>query len=171
MFCGLVYAYSPERDGARFAALFVFLTAGISDVIDGYIARNWDQRSELGTRLDPLADKLLLSLGFVFVAANGWFEPGIPLWFPVLVAGRDAFIVAGAALITERRGRVRVQPSLLGKANTFLMMSTLITALLNFPYTRVIMYATLVGACMSLASYTLNGLRQAQTLKQPSSHG
>lgn len=166
-----MYAYEPGKDVVRFAALGVFLVACVSDGLDGYIARHWNQRTALGTRLDPLVDKLLMSLGFVFLAANRAFDPGIPLWFPVLVVARDTVIVAGAALITQRRGRVEVRPSLLGKTNTVLMMGLLVAALMNFTYTHHLMYAVLCGAILSFYSYVRNGWQQAEKLKTQDTHG
>lgn len=76
------------------AALILFCLAGGTDLIDGYIARRFNQRSRLGAILDPIADKLLMAVSFIGLTT----VPGsniIPFWFVVLVLGKDAFILAG----------------------------------------------------------------------------
>lgn len=152
-------------------ALLVFVLAAVSDGVDGYIARHWNQRTELGLRLDPLADKLLLTSGLVFLAANRAFDPGIPQWFPVLVLIRESVIIFGAILITQKRGRVEVRPSFIGKISTVLMMGILTGGLLNFPYTVHLIYITLFCAGLSLATYVRNGFVQAERMKQRKNHG
>lgn len=101
LMAGLLFFYGPEREYLRTVALLVYAVASVSDFFDGYIARHWDQHSELGARLDPLADKLLVNLGYTFVAANPHFHPGIPLWFPPLLLLRDTWIIFGAIYILK----------------------------------------------------------------------
>lgn len=104
-------------------ALFVFFFAGISDGVDGFIARRFNQQSSLGTILDPIADKLLMTTAFVILtlphvlpADNKHFP--VPFWVTAAVIGRDILIVAVALAIfimTDFRG---FKPSFLGKAST-----------------------------------------------------
>ena len=104
-------------------ALIVFFFAGISDGIDGFVARRFNQQSELGTILDPIADKLLMTTAFVIVAlpnilpvSNKHFP--VAFWVSAAVIGRDVLIVTVALAIfimTDFRG---FKPSLLGKAST-----------------------------------------------------
>ena len=104
-------------------ALFVFFFAGISDGVDGFVARRFDQESELGTILDPIADKFLMTTAFVILtlphvlpADNKHFP--VAFWVTAAVIGRDVLIVTVALAIfimTDFRG---FKPSFLGKAST-----------------------------------------------------
>jgi cardiolipin synthase len=106
---------NPEP-GLRVTAVFVFLVAAISDLVDGWIARRWNQRSRLGSVLDPLADKGLMLSAIVTLTVTGWSEQHrFPTWFPVLVILRDVLSALGAWAIHLRHGRVRVRPHWTGK--------------------------------------------------------
>jgi cardiolipin synthase (CMP-forming) len=96
------------------AALIGFIVAGVSDGVDGFIARRYDQRSELGAYLDPIADKLLLVSLFVVL---GVLEQ-VPVWLVVIVVSRDIFII-GAVLLGAVIGKpLEMHPLLVSKANT-----------------------------------------------------
>lgn len=169
VFSVLVYAYSHEREWARWAALTVYFLAGLSDLLDGYIARKFNQHSKLGMRLDPLADKLIVNLGFVFIAANpAFYEDMLPAWFmwvPVLILSRDVTIVVGSLAITTRVGPTRFQPRRLGKYTTFAQMSTIIAILLKLPIADYFIFATLILTTASFADYLYSGTRYALSRK------
>jgi cardiolipin synthase (CMP-forming) len=100
-------------------AFACFLIAGISDGVDGFIARHFDQRSELGAWLDPAADKLLLVSVYILL---GWLGE-LPNWLVVLVVSRDAMIV-GAIILSSVMGTiVEMKPLLVSKANTFMQIA------------------------------------------------
>ena len=82
----------------RIAALITYAVASISDALDGYIARNFNQSTQLGRALDPVADKLLLLAGVVTLSVTQWTAV-LPIWFAVLVIARDVAIVAGVVII------------------------------------------------------------------------
>jgi cardiolipin synthase (CMP-forming) len=99
----------------RWAAAFVlFAIAGISDGIDGFIARHFDMRSELGAYIDPLADKSLLVSIYVSLAVVG----AIPSWLAIVVVSRDAMIVAAVLLSWVMSRPVEIRPLLISKLNT-----------------------------------------------------
>ena len=100
--------------GHMMLALVGFIIAGVSDGVDGFIARRFDMRSELGTYLDPIADKLLLVSVFIALVYIG----AIPVWLVVLVVSRDAMIVSGVMLSTVMGNPVEVRPLFVSKANT-----------------------------------------------------
>jgi cardiolipin synthase (CMP-forming) len=100
-------------------AFACFLIAGISDGVDGFIARHFDQRSELGAWLDPAADKLLLVSVYILL---GWLGE-LPDWLVVLVVSRDAMIV-GAIILSSMMGTMmEMKPLFVSKANTFMQIS------------------------------------------------
>lgn len=160
VFAGLIYFYVPERTWLRQAALGVYIIVALSDMADGFIARHYNQRTRLGARLDPLADKLIVNLGFVFIAANPNFSPGIPLWFPVFILGRDISIVMGAYLINEHYGTVHVRPRFSGKLSTVFQMATIIGVLVAFPYLWWIIVGTVAVSVTALFGYAVEGSRQ-----------
>jgi cardiolipin synthase len=108
---GVVYAL---LSGEVEWALAGFLVAGVSDGVDGYIARRYNQRSELGAYLDPMADKLLLVSVFVVLGLMG----ELPLWLVVAAVTRDALIVGAVLLSTIMAHPVQVKPLMVSKANT-----------------------------------------------------
>ena len=146
-------------------ALGLYVVAALSDILDGIIARNFGQTSRLGKRLDPLADKLLINLSFIFVASNGHFSPGIPLWAPPIFLGRDIYIVLGAYFINERYGPFRVKPRRSGKSTTVLQMATIISALLANPLTTALLAGALAAAAWSAVDYFFAGYAQVQERK------
>ena len=105
-------------------ALAVFVVAGVTDGLDGLLARRFDQRSQLGTVLDPIADKLLLVTAFIVLSMRSVFPQPVPshlpvpFWVTVAVISRDVFIVVGAAAINIMTGFRGFRPSWLGKLNT-----------------------------------------------------
>ncbi len=107
-------------EGHALAALSLFVLAGMTDALDGFLARVLDQRSILGEMLDPLADKVLLDSAFVCLAMAGW----LPAWLAAAVVGRDAVILGGLALLAflGRVVRGRTQPSLVSKGATMCQM-------------------------------------------------
>ena len=105
-------------------ALAVFILAGVTDGLDGLLARRFNQKSQLGTILDPIADKLMLVTSFVVLSMRSVFPQPlpshlpVPFWVTVAVISRDVFILVGAAAINIVTGFRRFRPSLLGKINT-----------------------------------------------------
>jgi cardiolipin synthase len=97
------------------AAFWLFLAAGVSDAVDGYIAKRFNSRTALGAYLDPLADKTLLDGIYLALAWAGW----LPAWLALLVLSRDIMIVVGVILIRRRNSLYRARPLVIGKINTF----------------------------------------------------
>lgn len=113
------------KQGNYQAALVIFLLAGISDGLDGYIAKRYDLVTHLGAVLDPVADKLLLVSTYVMLMLLG----DIPFWLMIAVASRDILIVGGYLTVTSITGPVEMQPSWLSKFNT-VMQIVLVLAIL-----------------------------------------
>jgi cardiolipin synthase len=96
-------------------ALGILVAAGISDGLDGLLARELNQKTPLGAYLDPIADKLLLSSSYVVLA----LKAKISWWLAILVLGRDVLLLAACAVILVTIGYRPFPPSLWGKATTF----------------------------------------------------
>lgn len=107
-------------------ALFVFVVAGVSDGIDGFIARRFKQESELGTIMDPIADKLLMTTAFIVLTLPNVLQPvrhlPVPFWVTAAVIGRDVLILTVAAAINVMTGFRGFKPSWLGKLSTFVQV-------------------------------------------------
>lgn len=105
-------------------ALAVFVLAGLTDGLDGLLARRFDQKSQLGMILDPIADKLMLVTAFIVLSMRSVFPQPVPshlpvpFWVTVAVISRDVFILVGAAAINIVTGFRGFRPSWLGKVNT-----------------------------------------------------
>ena len=106
--------------------LILFVAAGLSDALDGILARVLKQRTVLGQYLDPVADKLLLSTLFLVLMHEGL----IPARVTVLVFGRDVAILLVAAILFAAAGRREFKPSIFGKANTLAQITTVAVVLL-----------------------------------------
>jgi cardiolipin synthase len=106
-------------------ALAVFLFAGITDGLDGFIAKRFNFVSRLGTLLDPIADKMLIVSAYIMLALLA----DIPFWLLVVVAFRDLLIVGGYLVLVSIQGDVQMRPSRMSKVNTFLQI-TLVLAIL-----------------------------------------
>jgi cardiolipin synthase len=108
----LVWLIASDRLGAAF---WLLIAAGLSDFVDGFIAKNFNAKTELGAVLDPLADKALLDGIYLAFAIVGW----LPAWLSLMVVGRDLLIVVGVILIRRRQPVFRARPLVIGKINTF----------------------------------------------------
>lgn len=144
-------------------ALWIFLLAGISDLADGLVARTWQQRSRLGSYLDPLADKLLMAASFVTLS----IYRQIPSWLTVIVLSRDVIMALGVLLFRLADHPLVIKPSLMGKWTTTLQIATVLLVLLGKLW--AIPPAVLTGCFwitggLTAASgihYVYGGLRQA----------
>ncbi len=125
-------------DGDARKALAIFVVAGVTDALDGFIARFWQQQSPLGAYLDPIADKLLLTSAYVTLSIpslNRGTE--IPIWVTVLVLARDILIVIVALVLHLAAGVRSFPPSLLGKINTVLQVAAAVLVLMSGAFSAV----------------------------------
>lgn len=151
-------------ESLRWWALAVFVTAAVSDGIDGWVARRFNQRSRLGAFMDPLADKALVLTAVVVLTAVNWGPDDWRLrwWFAALVIGRDAIILGGIAVLYLAGRRVRIDPHWSGKMCTFTLMVALGWVMLKVvPFSPV--WPCLVAAVFivwSTAAYIRDGWYQ-----------
>ncbi|HYY14491.1 MAG TPA: CDP-diacylglycerol--glycerol-3-phosphate 3-phosphatidyltransferase [Chthoniobacterales bacterium] len=169
----IYYGESIERgaplEWQRFTAIMIFLVASASDGLDGYVARRYNQRSSLGVILDPIADKGLLLSGIITLSISNWSESDpeygrFPVWFPVLVITRDAFILLGAIILHLLNGKVRVKPNWTGKVATVLQMIAIAWVMLQFRFIPLLVVVICAGLFTFISGvvYLLDGIRQLQ---------
>lgn len=108
-------------------ALLVVAVAGLSDVLDGFLAKHFGWQSWIGGILDPIADKLLLTAAFISLA----LASALPVWLAAVVVGRDLVIVAGAVAYHLLVGRFAAEPSTLSKLTTFVQIAFVLILLLH----------------------------------------
>lgn len=151
----------------RFFGLLMFAMAAILDGVDGYIARHYNQTSELGTILDPLADKLLLVSGVVLLSFDHRPLLGqFPFWFAGTIISRDIVILIGMIVIHTTVGKVTARPHVIGKIATVLQMISVVWVLLRWDSTfgeKWILLWTVAAATLTGVSgifYVLDGMRQ-----------
>jgi CDP-diacylglycerol--glycerol-3-phosphate 3-phosphatidyltransferase len=147
----------------RLLAIASFATAAICDGVDGFIARRFNQRSELGAILDPLADKLLLVSGIVVLSFDRQpYLESIPLWVTGTVIGRDILLLVGLGVIQMTVGKVAVRPRVLGKVATVLQMVLVLWILLkwNEKWLSFLVLVTAICTGCSGLLYVWDGVRQ-----------
>jgi len=146
-------------------ALILFVSAGLTDVLDGYIARLKRQVSRFGTILDPIADKFILITSFILLTTNRI----IPKWLTIIVISRDVIVVTGVLILYFATNRMRVEPSLLGKVSNILQYLLIGLTLLSInlegrsivPLPYLILVASLTA--LSGLQYVYRGLRVVET--------
>ncbi len=146
-------------------ALVLFFIAGVSDGLDGFLAKQFGWSSRLGAILDPLADKALLVTCY---AALAWVKL-IPVWLLVLVVIRDLVIIAGAVIYNFRIERLEADPTLISKLNTvlqILLVLVVITQQLNDWFspvlTQLLIYAVTLSVVWSGLDYVITWSRRAR---------
>ena len=160
-FISAVLYYSPEREYFRRLAMGIFLFAVISDFIDGYVARNWRQKTKAGTILDPLADKLLLISAFItlYMMRDVFGPVHFPMWLVVAVISREIILILGAMIIQIQRGDLELNPTVWGKATTFFQMTCVLGVLLQWQYSSMIWAVTVALTIISGIDYIREGIK------------
>jgi cardiolipin synthase len=142
----IIYMINDKTLGS----LIIFVIASASDALDGFIARVFHKKSDLGAYLDPLADKILLIAAYITLAILKM----IPAWLAVLIISRDVIILLGVLILYLNRYPVKIHPSLLSKSTTCLQIATILMILsdsyLNLEPIK--MYAFWLTAGFTIAS-------------------
>nr|WP_246556697.1 CDP-alcohol phosphatidyltransferase family protein [Bradyrhizobium liaoningense] len=161
----IVWAIVSSQMEVAFA---VFLIAGISDAVDGFLAKRFNMTSELGALLDPLADKALLVS--IYMALGIW--GAIPRWIVILVVSRDIMIVTAVIVSWLFDRPVEMKPSMVSKLNTVAQVAfaALVLAALAFgfkpqPYDMILMGLVTVFTLSSVSLYLVEWLRHMSTIE------
>jgi len=152
------------------SAFWLVMAAGLSDALDGYIAKRFNRRTTLGAYLDPLADKALLIGVFVALGIHGH----LPSWLVILVVSRDILIVGGALLIHTLTQRLCMAPIWLSKVNTVaqIVLAVLVLAQLGLdlaltPVVTAMIWAVALTTLASGGQYVATWLRHLLSLEEP----
>jgi cardiolipin synthase len=157
--------------GAMWIAFVLFLAAGVSDAVDGFLAKHYGMTTVLGSYLDPLADKALLVSIYVTLGINDL----LPRWLVILVVSRDVMIVGGVMLSWLVGSPVKMQPLIVSKLNTLaqIVLVCVVLGSLGFNLqvgitTAVLMYLVSATTLLSVAAYLTGWMRHmnAATAKQ-----
>jgi len=169
----IYYGQSIQRgeplEWQRVAAIAIFLLAAVSDGLDGYVARRYNQRSSLGVILDPIADKGLLLSGIITLSISSWSKVDpeygrFPAWFPVLVITRDVVILVGSAVLQLLIGKIQVKPSWTGKVATVCQMCAVAWVMLQLRFLPLLFVVIVAGLFTFISGviYVMEGVRQLQ---------
>ena len=147
-------------------AIAVFLLAGMTDALDGLMARKFNQKTSLGAFLDPLADKLLLVSSFIVLSLTSIeLTVRIPVWVTITIISRDILLVISVLVINLTSGQRVFYPSIFGKATTAAQLLTILVTLaanylkIQFFFFLPVLYLTLALTIISGLHYFGRGLR------------
>jgi cardiolipin synthase (CMP-forming) len=168
-FITFYFIYAVYQGRMRLA-LYLFLIQGISDLLDGFIARVMDWKTELGAYLDPIADKTMLISAFVVLYIVGI----VPLWLTALVLGRDIVIAVGYLILYHYANNVRPRPTIFGKITTALQIATILYVLWSWSvpgstlreYTQMLFIVTGLSTVVSGTHYVIGGLRTLKNTRR-----
>lgn len=149
--------YSAAGDGSSWAAGWIFLVAGVTDQVDGFLARRWHVESRFGKLADPLADRLMLDAAAILL----WLEGKLPWYAALIVVLRDVILVAGYRVLMPRG--VELEVSMLGKVATWILYLGLGILLVVGQSTEWPLWLFWVGLALALvaaAQYVVTARRQ-----------
>ena len=159
--------------GQMQGAFWVFVAAGISDAVDGFVAKRFGRTTELGRYLDPLADKTLLVSIYITLGSQGH----LPIWLVLLVVTRDLLIVGGALLSWMLSQPLSLQPARISKANTAaqIALAAFVLGQIGFgssleEWTSGVIYLVAVTTAVSGANYLGAWLRRSNHVEGEASH-
>jgi cardiolipin synthase len=161
----IVWAIASNQMEIAFA---IFIIAGVSDAVDGFLAKRFNMSSELGALLDPVADKALLVS--IYMALGIW--GAIPRWIVILVVSRDIMII-GAVIVSWLYGKpIPMKPLMVSKLNTVAQVAfaALVLASLGFgfdsaPYDLVLMALVTIFTLLSVSFYLVEWARHMSTIE------
>jgi cardiolipin synthase len=162
----IIWAIASNQMEIAFA---IFVIAGVSDAVDGFLAKRFNMSSELGALLDPLADKALLVS--IYVALGIW--GAVPRWLVILVVSRDIMIV-GAVIVSWLFGRpIPMKPLMVSKLNTVaqvafaaLVLASLAFGFRSSPYEIILMVAVAILTLLSVSLYLVEWVRHMGAIEQ-----
>lgn len=155
VFVVLAFRYGATFDAGepdarlRWWAVGVFVFAALSDGIDGWVARRFNQRSQLGAFLDPLADKLLMGFGVLVGSLVDWGQQGwhLPMWFAIVVWSRDGLMILGLIILKRAKCPIHFSPHIAGKLATASQMTALAWVTFGMTSVPAVWPCAIAGLC------------------------
>lgn len=160
-------------DQRTWTALALFAVAGVTDALDGAIARRYSMQTHFGAYLDPLADKILTTTGYLLLALPLGFPNRIPVWLTVLVVGRDVMIAASALIMYLAAGITKFPVTAAGKIHTGVQTATIGLFLLHnglgrsSPLLTAATVATLLTTLVTGCHYLYRSARTVSATQPP----
>lgn len=148
-FVTAVVYQKPEAAYFKWIAAAIFFLASVSDAVDGYLARVREEKTALGSFLDPFADKLLLISAFLSLSFSQGFAYKISSWILIVILSREVILISGLVILFFTNREVKIHPSFLGKLTTVAQMVTVGAMLLEFWWANAIAY---LAAILTIAS-------------------
>lgn len=150
-----VIAWEIWADNSRLALAF-FALAAATDFLDGFLARTAQATTRLGVYLDPIADKILLTVVYVALGFTG----RVPLWFVAIVFGRDLALVVASAIAMKVSSYNNYRPTIWGKISTFWQIVAAVAAIASADsvYTKDVIYLSAAATVWSAIHYTYRGI-------------
>ncbi|ABY93492.1 MAG: CDP-diacylglycerol--glycerol-3-phosphate 3-phosphatidyltransferase [Caldanaerobacter subterraneus] len=144
-----VYTFFYVPEGNTYAAV-IFILSGITDILDGYIARHYNQVTKIGTLLDPLADKLMI----LTVLTSLWIKDLIPFFVIAILMVKELSMIIGAAILYKKQ-EIAIPANNYGKAATLFFYIAIIFSIFKWPYGFTLMIIALLLAILAFVIYTL----------------
>jgi len=167
---GRTVAEGQPQEWMRIGAAGVFIFAATTDGVDGFIARHFNQRSQLGSILDPIADKGLVLVAIAVLALGDWTD-AFPPWFPLVVIARETLLLFGFVFLTRTIGHVPIRPSWIGKAATACQILAILWVVMRVTDISSI-YCVILATVLTVVSglgYLIDGIHHLRLSR--SQHG
>jgi len=167
VFVSLLFYFNETRLYLRYVLLAVFGIAVLTDFFDGLVARIKKEKSEIGQVIDPLADKLLLLTAFISLYALRNSLPlihQIPLWVVLIIVSRDLIILLGVVILYFLKIEIPIAPSMWGKFTTFFQMITILSVIMDIPFSNIVWLLAVIFTLISGIGYFTRGIKSI-TLK------
>lgn len=152
-------SYETGKEYYRYIALGLFIFAALTDALDGFLARVFKQKSELGKVLDPVADKLLLLSGYLGLIWVNDLPMHPPRWITATIVFRDLMIIGGLMLLLFLSKKIDIRPNWIGKITTALQMVTLLCILLSLKAAEPLWFMTAFFTIISGVVYGRRGIQ------------
>ncbi len=162
VFIAVMMYYTEAREYLRWYALGIYLFAEITDVVDGYIARHYRQKTKAGSILDPLADKLLFISALLCLYKVGLdhdWAVRMPLWLVVAFVSRDIILILGSFLVELKVGIVEIRPNVWGKVTAFFQVVCIVAVFLQFHLALFVWWVALCSTVISGIMYMKEGIK------------
>lgn len=157
---GFIYVLYSGRQGSIMAATFIFILAGMTDVLDGYIARKYNMITKWGQAMDPLADKLM-QLTVLFCFTDKGF---IPLWVVIVIGIKELLMILGALILYYNKDKVVIPANHYGKTATVMMYVAILAVVFHLPFRTYLMGIAVFFTLLAFHNYVI-GFRRVHSRK------